>query len=353
MKIVRRIYRSLYDRSPNSLKSALTKMVFLLLKKPFVKPCDIPIGRRFPGGFKGCLVVSADFEMAWAWRYSKMGKNPVEMGLKERENIPYLVRLFEEYDFPITWATVGHLFLERCECISGRAHPRLRRIPYFNDHWTFASGDWYDHDPCSSVDEAPAWYGADLIQMILESHIEHEIGCHTFSHIHCDERFCPDDVFEDEIKECAKVASKYGIQLSSMVFPGGTNGHYDILKKSGFSNYRFNDERWDMFYPEKDPFGLWRLPSSASIGADPFNWTLSYLLNRYKKYVDAAIEKHSVLHLWFHPSIDEFFLHDVLPGILDYASMRRSKGELWCATMSEITRYVEGNEQNSLSQFLP
>ena len=45
-------------------------------------------------------------------------KIPLEFGLKKakqsRENVPVLLKIFEDFNIPITWATVGHLFLESC-----------------------------------------------------------------------------------------------------------------------------------------------------------------------------------------------------------------------------------------------
>ena len=69
--------------------------------------------------YKSVLLISADFELAWAWRYSKSVANPLQLALDkaelERENLPKIIELCEKYNVPITWATVGHLFLERCK----------------------------------------------------------------------------------------------------------------------------------------------------------------------------------------------------------------------------------------------
>lgn len=188
--------------------------------------------------------------------------------------------------------------------------------------------------------ENPAWYGRDLIDLIIHSKVDHEIGCHSFSHLNCSDEDCPPGVFEDEIAECVALAKQMGINLRSMVFPGGTCGNYGILKKHGFTNYRFNNE-WDMFYPEKDRFGLWRLPSFSNILADPFNWDLDYWVNRYKYYIDEAIANNTVIHFWFHPSFDDFIMKELLPKVLEYADEMREKGYLWCTTMAELANYSE------------
>src|SRR5512139_278581 len=116
---------------------------------------------------RGAVSISLDFEMAWAWQYARnMEVDPVAKGLKEREQVPLILSELEALNIPATWATVGHLFLDRCSRgAGGLAHHDLPRIrPFKNKEWKFASGDWYQFDPCSSVDRDPAWYAPDLIE---------------------------------------------------------------------------------------------------------------------------------------------------------------------------------------------
>ena len=339
--MIKNIYRNIYRRCPNSVKGALSKAAMLLPNKPSVKPCGIPKNKRFPDGYKAAFVMSADFEMAWAWRYSKGGEDAVAIGVHERNNIPELVRLFEKFNIPITWATVGHLFLSDCYGGHEKAHPELTRIPYFTNRvWEYEQGDWYEDDPCSNVESDPAWYAPDLIRQVMDSKVAHEIGCHSFSHLDCTDARCPEKVMDDEITECVRLAREWGIDLRSMVFPGGTNGNYAVLAKHGFTNYRVNS-KWDLFYPEKNKFGLWSLPSSATIENAGFGWTPEYYAKRYRKFIDKAIKTGTVCHLWFHPSIDKFCLREVFPEVLEYARKKADEGDLWIATMSQMADYCE------------
>ena len=141
--------------------------------------------------------------------------------------------MFEDFCIPITWATVGHLFLSECK---KEDHNRMRRIPYFeNRNWAYNSGDWFDCDPYTNWEKAKAWYAPDLIEKILKSKVNHEIGCHTFSHIDFSDKNCSPEVAEDEIKSCIEAAKKWGIELRSIVFPGGTYGNIEIIKKYGYN----------------------------------------------------------------------------------------------------------------------
>lgn len=343
MSTIKKAYRNLYRRLPLPAKSMLSRAAFRLPNKPSVMHSNVPRDKRFPGQRAGGLVFSADFEMAWAWRYSKGGQDANAIGLHERSQVPGLIRLFEQFDVPITWATVGHLFLDSCECNDGRAHPELERIPHFTNRvWAYESGDWYDEDPCSDVDAAPAWYAPDLIEAIQASSVKHEIGCHTFTHIDCTDRHCPPQVMRDEINACRELAKARGIELTSMVFPGGTNGNYAALAEAGFTNYRINAP-WDLFYPYRDEFGLWALPSSATIENVGFGWSAEYYAWRFRQFIDKAISTGTVAHLWFHPSFDDFCLNEVFPRVLEYAREKEQAGDLWIGTMQEMAEHCNSS----------
>ena len=43
-------------------------------------------------------------------------------------------------------------------------------------------GDWFKADPCTNLQTDPNWYAPDLIKLIRDSKVKHEIGSHTFSH---------------------------------------------------------------------------------------------------------------------------------------------------------------------------
>ena len=335
--MIKKIYNNLYKKSPKILQGYLTKAAFKLDDKPTFK---MPVNSHFPNGAKGGFVISADFELAWAWRYSKKNKSPLEFGLRKakqsRENIPVLLKMFEEYNIPITWATVGHLFLESC---SQGDHDWMHKIPNFDDHWSFNKGDWYDHDPYSNNKNSPEWYAPDLIEKILKSKAGHEIGCHSFSHLHFKNQICPPEVADDDIKACVEVAKKWGLTLKSMVFPGGTNGNYNSLAKYGFTNYRQNS-KYDLFYPEMGEEGMIRLPSSFSMEDTGFNWSKEYYLYRYKKYIDRAITTGTVCHGWFHPSENAWVIKDLFPEVLKYVTELREKGLLYITTMDKMSELV-------------
>jgi peptidoglycan/xylan/chitin deacetylase (PgdA/CDA1 family) len=345
MKVVRDAYKHLRKLLPRQMRGALSKAVFSFSGKPFVMAGATLHGRLFPetATAKGGMIVSADFEMAWAFRYSKKVKNCLEKARLERKNFPFILETLEKYSIPVTWATVGHLFLRGCKA---GAHDWMHRIPHFNNgKWIYEKGDWFDHDPYQqNWTDAPEWYAPDLIESILKSRVKHDIGLHSFSHIDCSNRYCPPQVLEDELIASLEAMKLFGIERPlSFVFPGGTAGNYEILKKRGICIYRKN-MFYDLAYPFFDDFGMLVSPTTLSFGDNQFGWSADYFISRFKKSIDKAIRTNTVCHFWFHPSVDEWTLKNVMPGVLEYAAEKREMGALWVGTMAGIAEHVLKNK---------
>lgn len=317
------------------IKTSLSKINFALGRNPKVERCE-DYRHYVPEPYKAVFTLSADFELAWAWRFAKGFEDPLQGALKKarlaRWNMPDLVALCDQYGVPVTWATVGHLFLESCSCEAGKPHAHMKRIPHFeNGYWKFAEGDWYKDDPCSSTREAPEWYCPDLLDLIQNADTAHEIGCHTYSHIDCRDGVCPPEVFRQELQECRKLAKERNVDLKTFIYPAHTVGNLEELPKLGFTNYRSNLGNI-LGYPVKHPSGLWEIKSSFQLEwrAD---WSVDYHISRTKTIIDRAIQNNSVCHFWFHPSFEREYLEEVLPAILAYLHERRD--ELWLTTMAE------------------
>ncbi len=334
------LYKNFRSKLTDKQKGLLSQLVFLRPGKPSVKKDSLDSLKKFPNKEKGGLIISADFEMAWAWRYTKTGSDHLKKGQIERANFPQIIEVLDQYNIPITFATVGHLFLEGCKKGS---HDWMTRIPHFDEHWKFTEGDWFDHDPYSNFKDAPEWYAPDLIQMILDAKVKHEIGSHTFTHIDFTDKNCPAKVADDELKACIEVAKPYGVTLKSLVFPGGTWGNIEMLKKNGIEIYRENTTH-DLAYPYRDKMGLLVTNSSGFLEYNlKYQWSVDYFVNRLKKYIDKAIKTNTIAHLWFHPSLEPFILKYVFPCFLEYAAQQRDKGELWIGTMEEIAQHINKN----------
>lgn len=278
---------------------------------------------NLPKDAKTALIISADLELAWAWRFVKGVADPQSVisqkAEQTRRNLPGLLKLFDKFNMPVTWATVGHLFLEGCERRNGGPHAELPRPPHFaNEYWRYRSGDWYESDPCTDYRRSPAWYAPDLLEAILSAKTKHEIACHTFSHIDCSDGNCPPEVMDAELAECQRLAGKWGIRLKSFVFPGNLAGNLPVLKKRGFVAYRWHG-RYELDVPLQDEFGLWQIPGGVG-WEKPEGWPVKTWIGALHRCVDRALETGTVLHLWFHPSCETVNIEMVFPSILKYVS---------------------------------
>jgi hypothetical protein len=292
-----------------------------IVKNPSINPQDF-----IPKPYKSVCLISADFEMAWASRYTKSCTNPLDKaiqdGIKTRRNVPKILDLCDQYGIPITWATVGHLFLESCESIDGPKHADIPRLPYFeNEYWKYDQGDWFDFDPCTDYLTDPAWYAPDLIKDILSRTVKHEIGCHTFSHIDCRDGLDEGQVFKAELQKCADIAQEWGLGLNSFVHPGHTIGNLRNLVDFGYKSFRTN-YRNVLGVPIYHDVGIWEFEQTAEFALRK-QWSIEFQKYRYKKIIDRAIAHNRLCVLWFHPSLEEDCVEEILNSVLKYLYDRR------------------------------
>lgn len=322
-----------------TLKSFLSKLNFFLRRTPLiVKPS--PEFKFIPEKYKSVIVISADFELAWAWQWSKVD-NPLELAIEKsklaRKNIPQIIKICEKFNIPITWATVGHLFLESCS-----GHKEMTQLGDFeNDFWKFKNSDWFVNDPNSNYKDAPYWYAPDLINQIIQSPVNHELGCHTFSHIDCRDGVCDSKVFNDEINECKKEADKLGLNLKSFVHPAHTIGNLDNLVKHEFTNFR-TDYRNVLGFPKQHQNGLWEFEQTAEFTYRK-EWSVEYHIFRYIEIVKRAIKTNTVAVLWFHPSFPSVVVEQILPEVLKFIDENRD--QIWITTHGNYIDWLNENNE--------
>jgi peptidoglycan/xylan/chitin deacetylase (PgdA/CDA1 family) len=295
----------------------------------------------FKDNADAAICISADFELSWGWR--ARGQQILEYrGRSARRNFPLILAMLDEYSTPITFATVGHLFLESCErSSSGLAHANMPR-PLNDGTWT---GDWYSDDPCSNVREDPLWYGPDLIQQIMECKIRHEIGTHSFSHINFMARYSSSEVVRRELEACAEAMQPYGLRPKSLVFPRNRAeySYLQLLADAGIVAVRHRDRDGGirLSHPERTPAGVYKIYESMNLRiARHYDY-----LEKAKLFIQKAMERHAVYSLWFHPSDPTAVFETQFRGILRYIDAERKKGRLWVARMEDLAAYCEAREQ--------
>lgn len=305
---------------------------------------------------KGIFIISVDLELAWGFNYELLkGSETALRYLKiikdrSRRNVRKLLDLSERFNIPFTWGVVGHLSLSSCtRTADGVSHPDMPR-PELD-----LNNDWYFNDPCSDVTIEPLWYGSDIIKQILESKVEHEIACHTFSHV--DFSKCSKEVAMAEIRKCEEVMKDYGIELKSFIFPKNRIGNLDILKQEGFKTFRFKINRlydipasaramhnvFSMIQDTLSPAlgkpikvnSLLAIPSSLLFQSSRTIDTLR-LQFAVKRGVNKIVDKKEILHITMHDYLETDHLFDALSKILSYNARLRNEGKLDIKTMWQL-----------------
>lgn len=313
---------------------------------------------------KAIFVLSLDLELCWG-DVDKPKKLQENKGYYEeaRDCIKKLLELFEKYNLSATWAAVGHLLLTEC---SGEGEMKHGDIPRSSYPWY--QKDWFEECPCSSQQEAPLWYGQDIIRNIKACSVYQEIACHSFSHIPFGDQNTRRDTVQGELFNCIRAAEALDIKLKSFVFPRNLIGYIDELKKFGFEAFRGAEPSWYQSFPKKlqkichmadqllaitPPVvlpevkeGLYDIP--ASMLYLPMNGfrgfiPVSFRIRKAQKGIRKAIRQKKIFHIWFHPfniaTNKEKLLYG-LEEILKEVQSCREKGLLETRSMGEIADWI-------------
>jgi len=315
------------------------------------------------------LLFSLDTELAWGFHdKDELPKKRIESA---RSSLRDILRLFDKYDIAATWAVVGHLFLDECDG-NHEEHPLGK--------------EWFEKDSGGNVKENLYWFGTDLIREILDAKVDHEIGCHSFSHPEFNT--INREMAEWELQNSLDAAKKIGIDLESFVFPRNKVGHHDLLKEYGFTSYRGQkppswydkislERKGNLNYyfnqtgrlidftvvrnsklsvtPIIDKNGLVNIPASLYIfsfeRARAFPETIARKIvenifpNRaffeVKRGIESILNNNGILHLWFHPNdlkLEKDFQR--LVKICRYIKKIKEESELEVKTMQEVAREV-------------
>jgi peptidoglycan/xylan/chitin deacetylase (PgdA/CDA1 family) len=320
---------------------------------------------------RGACVISIDTELAWGLAHRRDAAGEVQALHRfdlEREVIGQTLDVFARHDIAATWAMVGHLFLDHCEPDGeGRLHPEVVQPTY---DWLDA--DWLAIDPCSTLDEAPFFYGRDIVEQIAACPVEQEIASHAFSHVMANEPGCSAEVFASELAASRKVAADAGVDLRSFVFPRTSINHLGTLAAAGFSNYRgkrpvafpglagwrrralslvdqLRPLSGSAVQPAPGPDGLWNIPQTylfapaTSRSRLPVNlWCVQPIAR-----LQQAVRERSLFHLYFHPynitAAPERAIA-ALDRICAAVARARDRGGLDVVTMGDLTeRLSRGN----------
>ncbi|GGN88235.1 polysaccharide deacetylase family protein [Haloarcula pellucida] len=302
----------------------------------------------------GTVVVSVDAELGWGFHDYPAEDRPIARIERARWGWQRLVDLFEEFDVPATWAVVGHLFEESCN----GAHVGHPSPP-----------GWFAHerDPDPMPEEFR--FAPDLIRLLVEGPVAHEVGCHTYSHVLFGADYATPELADAECRRAVEAAEAAGVSLHSFVFPRNRVGHRDALANAGFTAYRGTapspgvdgpvvgaarklaratvvEDPPPLVTPTVDEYGLVNVPASMylfefeGVARQVFSATVGDpVVKQARLGIDAAARKDGVCHLWLHPN-NVTGESDVvrLRAILDYLDRTRASDDLTVETMSDVAR---------------
>ncbi|WP_049986717.1 polysaccharide deacetylase family protein [Halobellus rufus] len=291
----------------------------------------------------GTVVISVDAELGWG--FYDLPTPPPDRLEAGRDGWRTLLDLFDHYRIPATWAVVGHLFLEGCD----RTHPRHP-----------LAGAWFERERTEWAHRPDLRFAPGLIQEIEAADVDHEIGCHTFSHVLFGDGTTSVEVARAELVAALEAAENAPVsaEMTSVVFPRNSVGHRDVLAELGFTCYRGVRPDTGSFGPKAlrkmgtppivrpyiDEFGLVNVPASLylfgfeGIARRLCEWVWDDpIVSRARAGVDAALREDGIFHVWLHPNnLTSDLDVERLRRIFGYIADRRERHGLRVATMAEV-----------------
>lgn len=305
----------------------------------------------------GTVVISIDAELGWGFHDEEsLSVDRVEAG---RPGWTALARLLSKYDVPATWAVVGHLFLKGCDGIHAD-HP--------------APEGWFERERGLWADRPELRFGRDLIEDLLSADVDHELACHTFSHLRFDDPRVTEEGARAEIEAAIAAAEPLDVTYSSFVFPRNGVGYLELLPEYGFNCYRpaptepsgrlqrvtsklldtALPARLPVVTPTIDEHGLVAIPPSLflfaidgpgrtvleAVSADP-------IVRQARRGIDRTVHTDGVFHIWLHPNnIQQARDITRIRDIVEYAATRRANTGLEIETMATVAQRIDETQES-------
>lgn len=304
----------------------------------------------------GSVVISVDAELGWG--FHDLDEPPMDRVEAARRGWKRLAGLFDQYAVPATWAVVGHLFLEDCD-------------GYHRDHPAPAA--WFARERDAWASRPELRFAGELLSDLLDGDVDHEVGCHTFSHVVLTEDWVTPALVRAELAAAEEAAARHGVEQRSFVFPRNAVAHRSVLAERGFTCYRGPvpreggsvgsnrlgpankllgvafPGRVPLVEPSVDEYGLVNVPPSlflfsfegvertaltAAIGEDP-------VVRQARHGIDRAVDEDGVFHLWLHPNnLVNARDAERVRAVLEWLRTRVETTDLTVETMGAVSERV-------------
>ena len=323
-------------------------------------------GNNGPGRF----ILSLDTELAWGSFDNGGLERNRGFYQNTRQEIRRLLDLLDRYQLRATWAFVGHLLLDRCERTNGTTHEHVLRPKH-----SWYPADWHACDPGTDIHRDPLWYGTDILEDVRGAKMQHEVACHTFSHIIVGDSACTGEIALSQFEECRRLHARHGLPLHSVVFPRNQIGHLDVLRRLGITAYRGRERNWYSGYrglparlahlasrafavtpptyavSELAEDGLANLPASMFLlPGNGLRKLIPMACRRCQAFkgLQRASERGELFHLWLHPFnlASDPGIPKVMEDILRSASRLQEEGKLVSVTMAELAAQVLNHDES-------
>lgn len=313
----------------------------------------------------GIITFSIEIELAWGLHdlpnFQESTKSISPNRQKETETLNLILQTCRKYDVEFTFDIVGHLFYSECAGEHPGPHPK----------------GWFERDPGTNIQSDPRFYAPDLVEMIRETELNHEICTHTFSHVPCGE--VPKEVVQWEINKSNKVHEEFlGEEFISFVPPRHSPPPRDVLNENGIEIIREPHNRSptkskihtvfrDLFgdHPIREPEikdGIVETYSTpgGSLNAQhlpdgqqpphPIYQILPMTIRKFlhKRYLSAALDKSndkdSSAHFWTHlQDISNDPQSDTVQWFIEKAAHHRDNYGAQILTMSDLNNEIRKN----------
>ncbi|MBL0744018.1 polysaccharide deacetylase family protein [Chryseolinea lacunae] len=324
---------------------------------------------------QGTFIISLDFELHWGGFEKWPLENYRQYFMNTRKVIPEMLRLFEQSDVHVTWATVGMLF-------HTTRHSLEETLPTLQPSYAQRELSAYQyiekHGIGNDEDDDPFHYAGSLVQRVLETPGQ-ELASHTFAHYYCNEAGQTVEQFRADLRAAQLSAEKYGKRLRSLVFPRNQfNEEYlKACYEEGIVAVRDNPRDWfwnirstqhesmwkrlnrglDAYFPvgKANTYPLGSIESALGLPLcipasrllrpyRPKEYFLNNLkISRIQAEMKRAAQQQQVYHLWWHPHNFGNYPQQSMDGlrrILDTFVQCREQHGMQSLSMGEVADLI-------------
>lgn len=172
----------------------------------------------------GSVILSFDFEIGWGDITNGVWKQREAKGVYKRlrQVLPEMLSTMDACDFSATWATVGAMI----------------ETPQSRDFSHLTNAQHKIVDSGIRFGEPDTFNGIDLFESVLAAMADHQIACHSYSHIPFDYAGVDGKFVREELRRFKHTLAQYHLKTSKLVFPENTEGFYTELLDSGIDKVR-------------------------------------------------------------------------------------------------------------------